>query len=789
MPDELHNLVWFEPQQISGFEGIHERSVLRKYSRFTGSLNGRRGNYVRQVPSERGGGRDGMRLQFAYLQIAEDFPGIVPPAAKQLAEKFVTTSEAPPALPEAKPEIVRQSALAFIPKDVEKALSLIPERAQPLARARWQCIELIETGKWKERIGSTLHGIRIEKLTDFIQALAADFTSGANLLRDWPSITPHLRQRERGVAHSDRKTSALVSVRTLWRWHGWYASGRETPQSKLPPGPLALQEPEWRHKGTTTICKPHQDFIIAAYQGGDESVTRAEEAQERGRTLGECRDLLKIEIALGRLPGPLPSYSAMYRFINSTVPQSLNDIANLGPKRAFRRHGAHIMRDRSSTEVNDQWYCDFRRVNVRAWFYRERPLYRIWLCAIMDVASRDLCFVFGPNPSSALFKSTFRSAAQRWGIPREIWFDNGKEFTTRELTGGWMERDRRFKFDVTGDVSLGLFAHLEIATHFCIEENPNGKAELERSFQFFDRVEAKLKGSTGNDKNIPRPQRLKREERMHRDFQDEVRPDTPLLHVEQPTEFEGHRREGLKNFLSRMFEAQYRHRGHSSLLGRTPAQVQAAYRGTRRIPDPQELDVLLWNGGVRVVHGDRIAINAWGRTFQFRHERLLTLPIGAEVEVHVDPSNLDRAVALLPGGAVVLEPVKPTGGEAGADLQDEMKRQRALRREMKRASFASSRMARVLSPDNELAARESISTQAALDAHRADRREPLELPAAAAAVEALAKDVPPAAEAEDVALPKYADAEIAAIESEVEPVFTSRTEAEEWRSQKKRASR
>ena len=323
---------------------------------------------------------------------------------------------------------------------------------------------------------------------------------------------------------------------------------------------------------------------------------------------------------------------------------------------------------------------------------------------------------------------------------------------------------------------------MQSEAHYCQVENPNGKALLERFFRNLDAVERTLPGWCGEHSRTgvqdaqdrraySRPERLKYEEQLHKEFCEGKRPDTPLLHAWLPTSFDGKTRPGLIPFLNEWVEHVYRNRKHSGegMLLRRPAQVQAAFAGERRIPAVDQLDVLLWHRQSYAVHGDVVAFRFRSRTLHFRNDALLALPGDCEVELHVDPLNVDRALALTPSGWIVLEPVNPTGEKSSAQLKSETTHQRNLNQLIRVAALKCATAAPIPGPAELLAMqREALAEkETALASFALGPRVTAELAEYAGAVTALQE----AEQRRPKALPM----------SE-ERVFTSKTEYEQWQA-------
>jgi hypothetical protein len=660
--------------------------------------------------------------------------------------------------------------------------SAFPKDKGPWARARRRIIaSLIPNNQgdsqWESWRGQSVHGIAVQTKENFLEALAKDSEALHPLLVQWGQINQELRE----ATNKPRASISPISARTIWRYLDWYTNGRPLlrcarcggdvdqrsgncercdSRQRLSPGLEALQDFERSDKNQIKLKPEHAKYLTAAYLGGDESVKQRKHALERPRSAAECLELIRLEIASGNLPIPAPSYYQVKRWVRQFLPRVLRDYGRLGEKRAFARRGPYIARSHAHLQVNDIRYWDFRRLNVRTWIQTDGNLYRPFLCAGLDAASRDVVFNFDLYPSAQLFKSTLRMALLKWGVAREEWMDNGKEFTAEEVTGrGFRAWTERFEID---DECASIFEKLGSAPHYCLVENPTGKADLERFFQTFDHFERKLGGWTGeNAKN--RPDRLEEEEREHTLFCSGARARTPLL-----------RFDALFQLLQEKIEFQYRHHKHTgdSMYGRTPAQVQAAFQGERKIPRAEELDILLWHRKSLTARGDKVSFLYHGRALTFRSEQLLALPGEGVVEVHVDPINADRALAFANGRVIPLEPVNPTGGQSTAQVKEEIQRKRRQEKDIRWATLAGSVLAPVASPARSLAMAkaQAEANNIALHAEPQGQRTELSIPVYSEAARLLRNAAPGSA----VSGP------------EEEPVFTSCTEAEEWQKAKQK---
>jgi hypothetical protein len=177
--------------------------------------------------------------------------------------------------------------------------------------------------------------------------------------------------------------------------------------------------------------------------------------------------------------------------------------------------------------------------------------------------------------------------------------------------------------------------------------------------------------------------------------------------------------------MTRAVNVYYRNRKHhgEGMWLRSPAQMQAEFDksgGVRRFPKPGELDLLLWFRKRLRARGDKVSIQYNHRTLVFRAAQLVALTGECEVEVHVDPINVDRAVAIPLAGdrrAITLEPCMPTGQKTAAELKFEIERQASIRKQVRRAALAGSRLARVRGPEEALALAEAQTASKAHNLH------------------------------------------------------------------------
>jgi len=710
---------WVTAEQIAPFlgnEGVTPRRVRQITQQLLESKNGTRTQFARLL-KVRGGYQAEYNLVLFDEATQQRFLDGLPSREAVSTGRdgggpdgrvCILPLSAPP-----KPAVPAPSALSlFGSNEPPPEAQAIPEARRPLAVARRRAIKPLLNRAWEKFKGQTLHGVVIHGGYDYARALGLDSRAARPALHRWTEI-----ERQLQVDSNDPEASLLpVSPRSLLRWLSWFQKGRAlrhcpacaaaaerktarcskcNRECRLAKGLTALQDFDRTDKGASRIHPMHQKYLAAAYLGGDKTA-EPKLALERRRSGKECWRMLRMEVELGEQPGPAPSLRSVQRLLRS-LPASVVSFARDGKDRALAKHGSWVPRSWKGAKPNQIWMADFRMTNVRTWWTADGRLFRVWICAIMDVGSRDVVFLFDRYPSAELFKATLRKAILRWGCPEHLVVDNGKEFIVEELWQGEPQaRKQEFLYD---DETESTFAQLGITPHRALPRRPTGKAPLERFFQAFDHKERGLPGATGErtektrrtGKAQARPQRLTREEKQHLAFCRQERADTPLLHV-----FE------LQALLTQFIENDYRLRPHSGsgMLGRAPAQVRAAFSETIRLPEPAALDLLLaYHQRVRP-NKETVTITWRGVRLRFRSDELALLSteeLERGIEVRLDPFAAGRAVALVGGRAILLESVDDPD-RAPVELRDEMRRSGRINRAIERLSLMGAALAPIDGP-------------------------------------------------------------------------------------------
>jgi putative transposase len=152
--------------------------------------------------------------------------------------------------------------------------------------------------------------------------------------------------------------------------------------------------------------------------------------------------------------GKPPSLETVRKYLGA-LPEPAKVLAREGKRAHERKCSPSLLR--GPVPAMDWWISDHRvfDVLVRNTLFPELPgdcAYRLWLTLICDWGSRKFVgFCFAPTPSSRTINSALRVAILNHGMPRNFYWDNGKDYkkvrrdleeiTLAEEAGALLARD------------------------------------------------------------------------------------------------------------------------------------------------------------------------------------------------------------------------------------------------------------------------------------------------------------------------------------------------------------
>jgi len=319
---------------------------------------------------------------------------------------------------------------------------------------------------------------------------------------------------------------------------------------------------------------------------------------------------------------PLASPQAFTREILRSVPPAAVVYCRKGRKACTDEMLPYIHRTYEDLHSNDIWVCDNHTFDV---FVNdgehEKPI-RVYLTAFQDVRSRKFVgWYVTLNPSSNATLIALRRAIERYGIPKRILSDNGREFLTFDIGGRGFRKSRKLSKEEHEVPTILQNLGIEFTT--AMVKNARAKI-IERAFLEVKNGFSKMfEGYTGGT-IAERPERLKKTGKDADNFT--LLPEF-ITYVDKYIE-------GIFN--------KHRHYGEG-MDGRTPDQVYAACLIEQTVASTEQLNLMmLRNTRMQKVTRDGVYITLCGQKVPFNSTELNFYHLGRKVYVRYNPDDLQE---------------------------------------------------------------------------------------------------------------------------------------------------
>jgi len=205
-----------------------------------------------------------------------------------------------------------------------------------------------------------------------------------------------------------------------------------------------------------------------------------------------------------------PTADAFIRKLRATHNEAQICLARYGKKKWSQKFAFAIDRDWSNVTAGSVWVCDHAQIDVlclsdKSKAKREKTL-APWYTAWRDFKtgkhlSGDL---YEDSPNSDHILQTFYYAALKFGLPETILIDNGKDFRSKDVTGG-RKSSKLDAVKATSTMSL-----LGIKVIFALPYNAQSKP-IERDFKNIKEWFSKMLPGYRGGNILERPEKLKHE--------------------------------------------------------------------------------------------------------------------------------------------------------------------------------------------------------------------------------------------------------------------------------------
>lgn len=204
---------------------------------------------------------------------------------------------------------------------------------------------------------------------------------------------------------------------------------------------------------------------------------------------------------------PLPSYSTFWRHIQQDIPEAVEILGREGEK-AFRdRCAPYIRRTYEGMASNEWWIADNHTFDIIT-LGENGKRHRLYLTAFFDARSGIFtgCYVT-TAPSSQSTLIALRKGILKYGLPENIYVDNGREFLTFDV-GGLGHRKKKPKNGEEPFSPPPVFERLGIKMTNAIVRNAKAKI-IERRFRDVkDQLSRLFETFTGGNV-LEKPEKLK----------------------------------------------------------------------------------------------------------------------------------------------------------------------------------------------------------------------------------------------------------------------------------------
>lgn len=440
-----------------------------------------------------------------------------------------------------------------------------------------------------------------------------------------------------------------ISVATFYQWHAAYQRGG-----------IGALLPKWgKTRGQfLAISTPLQQFIKDEYCDGKQPspTTVYHHLETLCRHLGE----------------PLPSQATVNRFILQ-LPSPAKVLAREGPKAWRAKSEPKCHRDLNALAPNEWWCGDHRVYDVIVKTHRGEgaKLFRPWVTWWYDLATRTgVGRHVGLVPNSNTIALALRHGILRFGVPQNLYIDNGKDYRCEYLNGKTVvSRNVQLSADITDTLAPGILSPLGVSITHATPYQAWSKP-IEPWFKHtFTEWEKSLPGYCGRNAQY-RPEKLK----------GEIERDDILTLEEFTARLDAH-------------VDQY----HHALHGELDMSPLAAWRDTEIVrPNPRTLDLLLmrqksvkvYHQGIR--HADRY----------YWHDDLV-LHIGHTVDIRFG-EELGRVIVFA-NGKFLCEALNDPAMKMGATREDLATLQRRKQLAKKRVTAYVEDRGVLRDPEKELA--------------------------------------------------------------------------------------
>lgn len=202
-----------------------------------------------------------------------------------------------------------------------------------------------------------------------------------------------------------------------------------------------------------------------------------------------------------------PSFMTFLRRLRKEIPEQAIYLARYGQSAWNKKYASYVARDYSNIKAGSCWVSDHAQIDVAVNF--NGTVCFPWVTVFRDIKTSKWLgwFLHAEAPNSDHIFQAFYYGVVKYGIPDDIYLDNGKDYRCKDFAGG---REQSVKINHSTNKENSLMKNIGVNVHFALPYNAQTKP-VERDFL---KVKTFLsKGFVGyrGGKITERPEKLKDE--------------------------------------------------------------------------------------------------------------------------------------------------------------------------------------------------------------------------------------------------------------------------------------
>ena len=316
---------------------------------------------------------------------------------------------------------------------------------------------------------------------------------------------------------------------------------------------------------------------------------------------------------------PLPSITTFQRRAGN-IPVPYIKYWRYNEKTFIGECAPYIKRMYDDLESNDIWVADNHTFDVMV--NKNNAPVRVYLTAFMDVRSRKMtgwCVTDAPSSDATIY--ALKKGCEKYGVPKMLYTDNGREFLFHDLGGNGFRKRRKGE-------PLKLPSVLDdLGIRFTTALPKNARAKgVERAFLTVKETFSKLYDGYTGGTILEKPDRLK----------------TEVKNMSALTAIDDFKKQ-VDAYITGIYN-KHSHAGEG-MYGRSPDEVFAANLIEQRVIPKEKINLMFMryaksSSGMLKVGKNGISLKFYGQELQYWNEELWRLWFGKDVYVRYSPDDL-----------------------------------------------------------------------------------------------------------------------------------------------------